>query len=99
MIVVELIYQEKILYLNQKDLKENQHQKTTIVQMQQAQKMKKNKSDLVCYCMEITYGNILDAISNGATTPEEVTDATNAGMSCGMCIETIEEILEEELSK
>jgi len=61
--------------------------------------MKRNKEDLICYCMEISYKTILDSIAKGATTPEEITDMTDAGLSCGMCIETIEEILEEELSK
>ena len=61
--------------------------------------MKRNKEDFVCYCMEITYREILNAISKGATTPDEITEQTDAGISCGMCIETIEDILEEELSK
>ena len=61
--------------------------------------MKRNKEDFVCYCMEITYREILEAISNGAKTPDEITVQTDAGISCGMCIETIEDILEEELSK
>ena len=61
--------------------------------------MKRNKEDFVCYCMEITYGEILKAISNGAHTPDEITEMTDAGLACGMCIETLEEILDEELSK
>jgi len=61
--------------------------------------MKRNKEDFVCYCMEVTYGSILEAIKKGAKTPDEITDQTDACLSCGMCIETIEEILEEALSK
>jgi nitrite reductase (NADH) large subunit len=49
--------------------------------------------------MEVKYKTILKAIAKGAKTPEEITDMTKAGISCGMCIETIEEILEKELSK
>jgi len=49
--------------------------------------------------MEVTYGSILEAIKKGAKTPDEITDQTDACLSCGMCIETIEEILEEALSK
>lgn len=45
--------------------------------------------------MEITYGEILQAIKDGATTPEMVTDKTDAGLACGGCIETIEDIFEE----
>ncbi len=62
--------------------------------------MKRNKKNpFVCYCMEVKYKTILKAIAKGAKTPEEITDMTKAGISCGMCIETIEEILEKELSK
>lgn len=49
--------------------------------------------------MEVKYKTILKAIKKGAKTPEEIADMTKAGISCGMCIETIEEILEKELSK
>ena len=61
--------------------------------------MKRNKEDVVCYCMEVTYETILTAIKNGAKTPDDITEITDAGSSCGVCIETIEEILEEELTK
>jgi nitrite reductase (NADH) large subunit len=53
------------------------------------------KDEIICHCMEITYQVIIDAIQNGAKTVEEITNQTDAGLSCGTCIETIEEILED----
>jgi nitrite reductase (NADH) large subunit len=51
--------------------------------------------EIICHCMEVTYQTILKAIHNGAKTVEEITFQTDAGLSCGTCIETIEEILED----
>ena len=59
----------------------------------------RDRNDIVCHCQEITYGTILDAIANGANTVEIIGDVTEAGITCGSCIEDIEEILEEELNK
>ena len=59
--------------------------------------MKRELSEIICHCEEITYEEILEAIKDGAKTVEDISDATNAAVACGYCIETIEEILEEEL--
>ena len=59
--------------------------------------MKRELSEIICHCEEITYKEILQAIKDGAKTVENISDETNAGIACGYCIETIEEILEEEL--
>ncbi len=59
----------------------------------------REKDDIICHCQEVTYQEILDAIDNGATTVEIIGDVTEAGITCGGCIEEIEEILEEELNK
>ena len=56
--------------------------------------------ETVCYCMDISREEIVDAIKNkGAKTVEAITEITEAGSGCGGCISTIEEILEEETSK
>jgi len=39
----------------------------------------------VCLCMEVTLGEILEAIKNGACTIEEIMEATDAGTACGLC--------------
>ena len=57
----------------------------------------RDKFDIICHCEEVTYGDILEAIDNGADTIDKLGDATMAGITCGTCIETLEEILEEEL--
>ena len=59
----------------------------------------RDKDEIVCHCQEITYDEILTAIKNGAHTVEVIGDITEAGITCGSCIEDIEEILEEELNK
>lgn len=52
-------------------------------------------NDTVCYCQEILYKTILDAIQNGAKTVEDIIDATDAGIACGTCIADLEEIIED----
>lgn len=39
----------------------------------------------VCYCVGTTYGEILEAIKNGANTIEKIMDETDAGTACGLC--------------
>ncbi len=39
----------------------------------------------VCHCLGITYGEIMEAIKNGADTVEKIMDATDAGTACGLC--------------
>lgn len=59
--------------------------------------MKRALDEVICFCEEITYQEILNAIHNGADTVEAITDLTKAGLACGTCISDLEEILEEEL--
>lgn len=44
-----------------------------------------DRETVVCHCQEITLGEILDAIKNGATTVDAIGDETDAGTSCGCC--------------
>ncbi len=57
----------------------------------------RDKDQIICHCQEITYETILEAIHNGANTVEIIGDITEAGITCGSCIEDLEDILEEEL--
>ena len=59
--------------------------------------MKRDPKEIICHCEQVTYDEIQKAIRNGARTVEEISDQTNAGIACGYCIETLEEILEEDL--
>jgi len=58
----------------------------------------RDRFDIICFCEEVTYGDIIDAIDNGADTIVKLGDAVMSGITCGYCIEDLEEILEEELN-
>ena len=57
----------------------------------------REKDEIICFCQDITYEEIVTAIKNGAHTVDDIGDVTEAGITCGGCIEDLEEILEEEL--
>jgi len=59
----------------------------------------RDKDEIICHCQEVTYETIVNAIKNGAHTIDAIGDETEAGITCGVCIEVLEEILEEELKK
>ena len=46
---------------------------------------------IVCNCYSITNGAIKEAVENGATTLEEVQEATNAGNACGACLDQLKQ--------
>lgn len=49
----------------------------------------------VCYCMSVTNGMIKDAVEAGATTLEEVQEATGAGTVCGACLDNVAHLVEQ----
>ncbi len=54
------------------------------------------KDDIICSCMEITKGEVENAIiDKKLTTIEQVQDETEAGTVCGACVEDIHLLLEE----
>lgn len=50
---------------------------------------------VVCYCQNVTNGMIKDAVEAGATTLEEVQEATGAGTVCGACAENVQHLVEQ----
>ena len=50
-------------------------------------------NEVVCSCFQVTKGMIKDAVHAGATTVEEVQDATNAGNACGACLDELEQVV------
>lgn len=58
-----------------------------------------DRSDVICACLDITYGDIEDAVKDGAATFEEVQEKTQVGTVCGACIGSVEEMIEELKSK
>lgn len=54
-----------------------------------------NFNKVVCTCMNITNGMIKEAVDAGASTLEEVQEATGAGSICGACVEDVEHLVEQ----
>lgn len=50
---------------------------------------------IVCTCLNITNGMIKEAIENGAKTLEEVQELTGAGTVCGVCLDDIQNLIDE----
>ncbi|MBE5956432.1 MAG: (2Fe-2S)-binding protein [Lachnospiraceae bacterium] len=48
--------------------------------------------NMVCNCMSITKGMIKEAVDNGATTLEEVMEATGAATICGACADEVQRL-------
>lgn len=57
------------------------------------------RDEIICNCMSVTYGEIVDAIAAGAKTLDSLQEATQAGTGCGGCVPRLEDILAEELAK
>ena len=59
-----------------------------------------DREEIICNCMDITRGTIIDAIkNNNLKTVDEVGDATEAGTVCGSCQDDIQEILDGIIKK
>lgn len=55
-----------------------------------------NREDIICSCMDITKGEVEDAINQKKlTSVEQVQDETEAGTVCGACVDDIYQLLEE----
>ncbi len=49
--------------------------------------------------MSVTNGMIKEAVDGGATTLEEVQEATGAGTVCGACLDDVKRLVEEFTSE
>ncbi len=49
---------------------------------------------IICDCTQVTQGQIEEAIKAGAKTVEAIGDKTGAGTICGVCVDKIEEIID-----
>ena len=62
--------------------------------------MPKNSDDIICNCMQITRGEIIDSIlNNGKVTVEAIGEITEAGTVCGSCHEDIQDIIDESIGE
>ena len=52
-----------------------------------------NPDKIVCYCNKVTNAMIKDAVNKGASTLEEVQEATSAGTVCGKCRDNIQNLI------
>ncbi len=52
-------------------------------------------NDVICFCRNVTYGKIVEAVKNGAKTIDEVGAKTSAGTTCGACKTRILNIIKE----
>ncbi len=51
-----------------------------------------NKDEKVCYCFNVTVGDIEKAINEGADSLGAVQQATKAGSGCGRCSANVEKV-------
>lgn len=54
-----------------------------------------DREQMICPCLDVTVGQIMDAYEEGATTVDAIKDITGAGSVCGACIDQIEDLLIE----
>lgn len=54
---------------------------------------------IVCSCMGVTNGMIKEAVEAGASTLEEVQEATGAGTVCGACNDDIQHLIDAFTAK
>jgi len=52
-----------------------------------------NHDDIICTCMTITRGEILESISNGSKNIETIGEDIDAGVICESCHDDIEQII------
>ncbi len=54
-----------------------------------------NKNKEACHCHNVTYGQIMDAVANGATTFDQVQAMTHCATGCGKCRDFLEHFVKE----
>ena len=53
-----------------------------------------NRDQIICPCLDITAGQIMDAYKEGAKSVEAIKEVTGAGTACGACLDEIEELID-----
>jgi NAD(P)H-nitrite reductase large subunit len=54
-----------------------------------------NMDKMVCNCMSVTNGMIKACVDGGASTLEDVQEATKAGTACGFCKDDVSRLVEQ----
>lgn len=58
-----------------------------------------DRDKIVCNCVGVTVGDIHDAIKNGASSFDEVQEATGVSSVCGGCREYAEKLVNDFLKE
>ena len=61
--------------------------------------MDRDMSEVVCTCLGTTVQDLADAISNGAKSFDDVVAATDVTTICGVCEDSVREIVDELLEQ
>lgn len=64
-------------------------------QLTETEKATYGPSDIMCHCMQINYGTLLDAIEKGMNTEEKIVAKYRCGTVCGSCKPQLKELLGE----
>lgn len=56
-----------------------------------------DKEQLVCNCINVTLGDIENAIQGGAKSFEEVQNITKVGTGCTKCVDSVKILVSERL--
>ena len=51
-------------------------------------------SKKICYCFNVTVGDIKEEIDTGSTTVQEIQTETKAGLACKKCVSRIQETID-----
>lgn len=57
--------------------------------------MRRDMSKVICHCMNVTVGDIKNALDDGAKTFEEVQEITQASTGCGCCADDVKAVIKE----
>lgn len=58
-----------------------------------------NLDEIICTCLGVSGRTIKEAVDNGASTVQEIQDATGAGTICGACLDDISELVDKFVSE
>lgn len=58
-----------------------------------------NMNKKFCNCLDVSYAQIMQAIKDGATTADEVSEITGAGTGCGGCRENLDYVVSDFLEE
>ena len=53
-----------------------------------------DREQIICPCLNITVGQIMDAYEQGAKSVDAIKEVTGAGTVCGACLDEIEELIQ-----